>query len=65
MSKEMPEGKDLEAEFRGNISRLVHLQLEARLDELTTKSRVAPLNTAEKQEIVALTRGLNSTMTNN
>lgn len=60
MSKEMPEGKNLEAEFRGNISRLVHMQLEARLDELTAKSRVTPLNTAEKQEIVALTRGLNT-----
>lgn len=64
MSKEMPEGKDLEAEFRGNIKRLVHLQLEARLEELTSKSRVTALNTAEKQEIVALTRGLNSSQHN-
>lgn len=56
----MPEGKDLQAEFRGNISRLVHQQLEARLEELTSKSRVTKLSKEEMQEIIALTRGLNT-----
>lgn len=60
MSKDMPEGKDLQAEFRGNVSRLVHQQLEARLEELTSKSRVVKLSKEEMQEIIALTRGLNT-----
>ncbi|BDX05279.1 DNA primase [Planctobacterium marinum] len=58
MSKEMPPGKDLVAEYRGNINRLIQLQLEARLDELTTLSRLQPLSAEEKQEIVALTKAL-------
>lgn len=58
MSKEMPPGKDLVAEYRGNINRLIQLQLEARLDELTTLSRVQKLSVEEKQEIVALTKAL-------
>ena len=60
MSREMPEGKDLEAEYRGNIKRLVHLQLEARLEELTSKSRITALSKQEMQEIIDLTKGLNS-----
>lgn len=58
MSKEMPAGKDLVAEYRGNINRLIQLQLEARLDELTTLSRLQPLSADEKHEIVALTKAL-------
>lgn len=60
MSLEMPEGKDLLAEFRGNVQRLVQMQLETRLEQLTTKSRVAGLSKEEKQEVVALTKALNS-----
>ncbi|XOV80722.1 MAG: DNA primase [Aestuariibacter sp.] len=60
LARELPQDKDLQKEYSGNIARLVELSLSARLEALTTKSQVHSLSTEEKQELILLTRKLNS-----
>lgn len=58
MMNELPDNKDLEQKFRVMMSNIVKLQVEARLDELTTKSRIQSLSKDEKQEMIDLTRAI-------
>lgn len=60
LARELPRDKDLNSEYSGNVARLVELSLSARLESLTTKSKVHPLSAEEKQELVLLTKKLNS-----
>lgn len=60
MMEEMPEERDLIAEYIGNFQRLIQLQLQNRLEELTDKSRMTSLTREERQEIIDLTRAIHA-----